>query len=193
MGKDVYGERFNTPIGRVSYPHVFKKGQGKDGKEGKFEITLLLPKKTTDIADLEKRIDEIGTKAFSGAWVNIKKKKPVVRDGDEWADEKKAEGKDAEVYRGNWYIKARTSKRPGVVGPDKTPIAEEDDLFYGGCYARANVTPGSYDNESKGVTLYLNAVQKVRDGERFGGGSVDPDSVFDAFEDAASSMEDDGF
>ncbi len=194
MAKDVYGDRFNTPIGRVSYPAVFKKKQGMDGSEGKFELTLLIPK-STDLTDLRARLDKVGKEAFGDLWKGVdKQKNPTIRDGDEYADDKKAEGKDGEVYRGHWFIKARTSKRPGVVGPDKTPLGESDDSFYGGCYARMNVTPGSYStNGNRGVTLYLNAVQKVKDGERFGGGGVDPDAVFDAFETDDASGGDDNF
>lgn len=196
MAKAVYGEKFNTVVGRVSYPHVFKRSNGMNGKEGKYELTLLVPKKG-DLGDLKERIDKVGTEAFGAAWAVISKKKPIIKDGDEYADEKAAVGKDGEVYRGHWYFRAGTSKRIPVVGPDKMALDEVDDAFYGGCYARMNVTPGSYEADgSKGVTLYLNAVQKVKDGERFGGsGSVDADSVFEAFESesAGASSLDDGF
>ena len=187
MGKDVYGEKFNTPVGRFSYPHVFKKAQGMDGAEGKYEVTLLIPK-TTDIADLKKRLEEVGKEAFGAAWKGVEKQKnPTIRDGDEIANEKKAEGKDGETFRGNWVVRPRTSRRPGVVGPDKRPIEDEEQI-YGGCWGRLNVTPGSYNTSgNKGVTLYLNAVQKAKDDEAFGGGRVDPDSVFEAMEAPAAS------
>lgn len=191
MAKAVYGDRFNTEIGRVSYPHVFERSNGMNGKEGKYELTLLVPK-SNDLSDLKKRIDKVGTEAFGAAWSVISKKKPIIKDGDEYADEKKAVGKDGEVYRGHWYFRTGTSKRIPVVGPDKGALDKGDDAFYGGCYARANVTPASYEADgSKGVTLYLNAVQKVKDGERFGGSEgVDPDAVFDAFESEAAGADD---
>jgi hypothetical protein len=186
MAKNVYSKPFNTNIGRVSYPHVYEKGKPmEEGGEGKFELTLLIPKKE-DISALRKTIDEVGKEFFGKAWEAVAKKKPAIRDGDEWANEKKAEGKDAEVYRGNWYIRPRTNDMPHVVGPDKKPISKDSKKFYGGCWARANVTAGSYDQKGgKGVGLYLNAVQKVRDDEPFGNAGVDPDAVFDAFEEAA--------
>jgi hypothetical protein len=193
MAKDTYGEKFNTPVGRFSYPHVFKKGEGKNGKDGKYEVTLLIPK-ATDLAPLRARLEAVGKEAFGAVWKGVdKQKNPTIRDGDEYADDKKAEGKDAEVYRGMWFIRARTSKRPGVIGPDKKPI-EDEEKIYGGCWGRLNVTPASYNTDgNKGVTMYLNAVQKAKDDEAFGGGAVDPNEAFDALEEPAAGANDDNF
>lgn len=186
MAKNVNGKAFNTPVGRASYPHVFEKSKGMDGKEGKFELTLLIPK-TTDISGLRAAIDAVGKEAFGARYKSIEAlKNPTIRDGDAIADDKKAEGKDAESFRNSWVIRPKTNTMPRVVAPDMTLITpDKADLFYGGCYARCNVTPGSYNNNGNwGITLYLNAVQKVKDGERFGGsGPVDPFAVFEAIPD----------
>ncbi len=183
---DVYGDKFNTPVGRFSYPHLFEKAPAIDGKEGKYEVTLLIPK-TVNTVDMKKRLEDVAKKAFGTKFKTLEAlKNPPIRDGDTIADDKNAEGKDGESFRGNWVIKARSGRRPPVAGADKLPLEKED--IYGGCWGRMHVTPGSYNNAGNwGVTLYLDAVQKQKDGERFGGGGVDPDAVFDAFEEDASS------
>jgi len=42
--------------------------------------------------------------------------------------------------------------------------------LYGGCYARVSFTTYAYDSQCyQGVSFGLRAVQKAKDGERFGG------------------------
>lgn len=180
--KNVYGEKINTPVGRVSYPHVFKKVAQMDlSKPPRYECSLLIPK-TTDVTALKEAMEKVAREAFGAKFKGLDKlKNNPLRDGD---DTDRAENK------GHWIIKANSAKRPGVVGPDKVAIDEDDENgFYGGCWGRMNVTPGSYDvSGSWGVTLYLNALQKARDGERFGGGGTNPDECFDEFE---SDIQDD--
>jgi hypothetical protein len=172
QGKNVYSEKITTPIGRFSYPSVFQKSKGMDGAEGKYEVTLLIPK-STDISSLRKELETVAKEAFGTKFQSLEKlKNPPVRDGDE-----KDPGDPA---RGHWIIRAKSSRRPGVVGPDKLPIDEEQEI-YGGCYGRLNVTVGSYSMTGNwGVTLFLNAVQKAKDGERFGGSGGSAEDAFEA-------------
>jgi hypothetical protein len=89
-------------------------------------------------------------------------------------------------------IRAKTSKRPLVVDGSRTRIEQKEQL-YGGAFGRINVTPASYSlPTSWGVTLYLNAVQKVRDGERFGGGDVNAEAAFEALSDSETQPVDVG-
>ena len=63
--------------------------------------------------------------------------------------------------------------QPKLGNHKRRPIEDKEEV-YGGCWGRVNVTPGSYSTSGNwGVTLYLNAVQKVKDGEAFGGGAVE--------------------
>ena len=173
QGKNVYSKSFTTPLGRFSYPSVFQKSKGMDGAEGKYEVTLLIPK-TTDVTALRKEMETIAREAFGTKFQSLEKlKNPPLRDGDD-----KDPGDPA---RGHWIIRAKSSRRPGVVGPDgKVPIESEEEI-YGGCWGRLNVTVGSYSMTGNwGVTLFLNAVQKAKDGERFGGSGVSAEDAFEA-------------
>lgn len=172
-GKNVYSDKFVTPLGRFSYPAVFEKSKGMNGEEGKYEVTLLIPK-STDVSDLRRRMEKVAKEAFGPKFISLEKlKNPPLRDGDE-----KEPGDPA---NGHWIIRAKSSRRPLAVGPDRTPIEEKEEI-YGGCWGRLNVVVGSYTMTGNwGVTLFLNAVQKVKDGERFGGtGTVSPEGAFDA-------------
>jgi len=169
----VFGEKMTTPTGRVSFPYVFEKAKSLEaGKDGKYEITLYIPK-TEDISAFRANLEKVAREAFGTKFVSLEKlKHPPIKDGDD---------KDpSDPAYGHWIIRAKSSKRPVVVDASRSPI-ESKDALYGGCYGRINITPASYAIPTGwGVTLYLNAVQKVKDGERFGGGGVSAEDVFEA-------------
>lgn len=178
----VFGAKLTTPTGRVSFPYVFEKAKSMEaGKEGKYEITLYIPK-SEDISHIRKTLENVCKEAFGAKFVSLEKlKHPPIKDGDE---------KDpSDPAYGHWIIRAKSSKRPVVVDGSRSNI-ESKEAIYGGCFGRINVTPASYSIPTGfGVTLYLNAVQKVKDGERFGGGGVSAEEVFESL----SVEEDDSF
>lgn len=170
---NVFGEKFTTPTGRISFPYVFEKAKSLEaGKDGKYEVTLYIPK-SEDISGIRKILEKVAREAFGAKFVSLEKlKHPPIKDGDD---------KDpSDPAYGHWIIRAKSAKRPLVVDASRSVIESKDEL-YGGCYGRINVTPASYAiPTSWGVTLYLNAVQKVKDGERFGGGGVSAEEAFEA-------------
>ncbi len=180
----VFGEKMTTPTGRVSFPYVFEKAKAMDaGKEGKYEVTLYIPK-SEDISKLRANIEKVAKEAFGTKFQSLDKlKHPPIKDGDD---------KDpSDPAYGHWIIRAKSSKRPVVVDGSRTPIESKEEV-YGGCFGRINVTPASYSIPTGwGVTLYLNAVQKVKEGERFGGASVSAEEVFEAL--TTESTEDSNF
>ena len=83
-----------------------------------------------------------------------------IRDGNE---------KDDEHFQGKVFITARSNDKPQVVDMDAEPVMDQDD-FYSGCLARADVYIFAYDKAgNKGVSMILNSVQKLGDGERLSG------------------------
>lgn len=172
MAGNVFGEKMTTPTGRVSFPFVFEKAKSLEaGKDGKYEVTLYIPK-SEDIAPLRKALEKVAREAFGTKFTSLEKlKHPPIKDGDE---------KDpSDPAYGHWVIRAKSAKRPLVVDASRAVI-ENKEAIYGGCYGRVNITPASYAIPTGwGVTLYLNALQKVRDGERLGGGGVSAEEVFE--------------
>ena len=81
---------------------------------------------------------------------------------------------DYDGYEGQWSIKASSTRRPTVIDRDKTPLTEDDEKIYAGCYVNAIVDFWVQDNEfGKRVNANLFGIQFVKDGEEFGAGSVD--------------------
>lgn len=181
----VYGDKLTTPVGRISFPFLFEKAKSLEaGKEGKYEVTLLIPK-TEDITTLRKALESVAKQAFGAKFVSLEKlKHPPIKDGDE---------KDpSDPAYGHWIIRAKSAKKPLVVDAVRSPITDKE-AIYGGCYGRIHVTPASYSAPiGWGITLYVNAVQKIKDGERFGGTSVSAEEAFEALT-VEDPMGDEGF
>lgn len=158
---------------RLSYPHVFAPHAPKEGDKKKYSVTLLLDKtKDNTGLDLDGNPRTL-QRAFKNAKIAAfgpKENWPKgiispIQDGD---DPKFANKKG---YKGHWVVtaKANADQKPAVVDANMIAITEPNDL-YPGCYVRAYVQ--AYVNEFMGtlrVLLSLEHVQKLREGEPFGG------------------------
>lgn len=173
---DITKKMVVTPKFRVSYPSVFQP-KAFEGQEPKYSVTMLFDKKT-DIAAVKKA-------AFNAAvekWGPKKEKWPkfknrTIRDGDE-------ERPDTEGYGGCVFATATAKKKPIVVNGRRDPI-DDPDQFYAGCYARAELLAFAYDEKgNRGVGFVLRKLQKVADGDEFGGGRP-VDEVFDEIDDGS--------
>lgn len=83
---------------------------------------------------------------------------------------------------GGFFLSAKNDRTPPkIVGRDgRTPITEESNLIYPGCYVRLQVTAWAWhypETKANGVSLTLWAVQKVSDGE-----PLTADVEFEGFE-----------
>jgi hypothetical protein len=176
MTTKVETSRGVTPTGRVSYPHLFEAKLFK-GKRN-FSIVLIFDKDDPGLAAMKKIANEVA-KAKWGDKLPRGFMSPF-KDGDE---------KEKPEYAGKVFInfKAQESRRPGVVDQGKQPITAESGAFYAGCYARVSYNCYAYDVDgSVGVNFGLNNVQKVKDGDRFDGGTSAEDD-FEALEDTSDS------
>jgi hypothetical protein len=165
---------------RLSFPSLFRKATF-EGQETKYEATLMLHKE--DHADV---IKEIKAEIAKGIKENMKGAKVAadkicLKDGDE-------SGRDE--YAGHYTLKAANNKRPKVIDRDKTPLTEEDNKIYSGCYVNAVVDFWYQSNAyGKRVNANLLGVQFYKDGDTFESGSTADDDDFDDFE-VASDMDD---
>ena len=156
---------------RLSFPSLFKRAEF-DGQEGKFEATFLIPKEDVKT---KAKLDKMIAAAIAEAGIKVAKDKICLRDGD-----------DAEYdgYEDHWSLKASSNRRPTVINKDKSPLAEDDEVIYAGCYVNAIIDFWVQDNKyGKRVNANLYGVQFVRDGEAFGAGSVDVTDEFDEIDD----------
>lgn len=161
---------------RLAFPAIFepeKNNLNTNGKE-KYAITMLFPK-GTDLDALKK----LAKDAVAEKWPDPNKRPKNIRypfrDGDEV---------DWDGFEGNVFIKASSLYRPGVVNQKVKPVLDPEEI-YAGCYCRAEVNAFAYDTQgNKGVSFGLQNVQKVAEGDRFGG-RKDPEKVFGAVEQEA--------
>lgn len=162
---------------KLSYPHVFEKYQGQDNEEGKYMTNVLIPKdEKKTIEAIEAAIEEAKKAGIVSKWGGKEPKKFTnpLRDGDE---------KEDEIYEGNMFLNAKSSKRPGVVDKNCSPITDEDEI-YGGVWCYVSVTFFPYDfNGNKGVGCALNNLKKFKDDDPIGGGKQTAESDFAEFND----------
>ena len=156
--------RIITPEFRVSYPHVFKAQAPSPKDAKKFSVTMLFPK-TADLSTIKEAMKQAKLLKYGSKENWPEDLISPVNNGDD----PKFEGKEG--YKGHWAIKASTSEdnRPGVVDEDGEPILDAS-KFYPGCYARACVFAYCWEYMGKeGVGFILDHVQKLNDGDSFGG------------------------
>jgi len=171
-----------TPVFRVAFPHVFEPNKiGRNNEQlpkekWRYSINMIFPKEFKDAKE-KARMDDI-KRAIQAAmmekWPNNNKRKAVMasegfrktfRDGD-----KKVSQETGEVYEGfeeSVYTTAKSKFKPDINDLKGRDLTEEE--FYAGCYARASVNVFAFDNEGQGVSIGLNNLLKVKDGERLGG------------------------
>ena len=167
---------------RLSYEHIFKATAFDDSQEPKFSATFIIPKNHPDLPAIKKAYFEAGQEAFPSDFV-----------GSAWPKGYTCSLKDADVdtnstgevlaeknpaYVGCYILEANSTRRPLALNRDKSAVTEEDGILYSGCYVNASLAAAgyTYGKVKKGVKCYLNGVQFVKDGERFG---ADTASDFD--------------
>tara|TARA_R100000541_G_scaffold20106_1_gene29961 strand:- start:2569 stop:3090 length:522 start_codon:yes stop_codon:yes gene_type:complete len=168
---------------RLSFPSIFKKSVF-DGKEGKFEATLLIHKDDQEkmVELVESKMQKFLVEKFgSAAKIPKSLKRTCFKDGDEC---------DYDGYENHMAFKAGSNSRPTVINRDKSPVIEDDNVIYAGCYVNAIVDFWYSDHPKGGKQCLANllGVQFVKDGESFGAGGQDVTDEFDEVE-----VEDDEF
>ena len=165
---------------RLSFPSLFHKAVF-DGKETKFEATFLIDKveHADKIKEIKSAIDAAIKDALKGG--KLPPDKICMKDGDNI---------DYAGYAGHMSLKASTSKRPIIIDRDKSPLTEDDNKFYAGCYVNCSLELWVQNNQfGKRVNCNLLGVQFHKDGEPFADGVKGSLDDFDAFSDDAFSDE----
>jgi hypothetical protein len=172
-----------TPVFTAAFAAVFEPKAMKGSIDGKqrYSVTMIFPQ-GQDFGPLEAKIKQVAQQKWGDKAASILKRqsesdKRIFKDGSDMVEKKYAGFIDGAVY-----IKAANTQKPGLVKnvDGKLHHITEQSEFYSGCKAIASVTVHAWDNPiGKGVTLYLDNIQKISDGERLGGGRTSPDSDFE--------------
>lgn len=208
-----FGNKVKTPLFKGLFVRVFEGTAEIDAKTGKKSWGLMAAIPAgADISNLTKAIEEVCKTAWGdkvGVVMKNKNFKHPVSTGDA---QRRAD--DGEMYDGlaedDIVLKLRHgSKAPGIVDRLARKIADENgatlvdkkndvyDIFeankvYSGCYFYASVVPMAFkhDDGGVGVSLRLENLQLVKQGESLGGssggGGRDASSDFGAIEGADS-------
>jgi len=160
---------------RLSFPNLFKKATFS-GEETKYEATFLLDKDkhATLIKQIKGEIDAAIKEKWDGKIKSVPADKLFMKDGDAF---------DYVGYAGNMSVKASCKARPMCVDRDRTPLTEDDNKLYAGCYVNGIIELWVQDNSyGKRVNANLLGVQFFKDGAPFADGVTASVSDFDAFE-----------
>lgn len=161
---------------RLSFPSLFQFGSFGGNSTNKYEATFILDKDkdATTIEAINVEIKKLIKDSFKGK--SVGDDKICLKDGD---DSERAE------FQGMMSIKASTKKRPLIINQDKSPIVEEDNIIYAGCYVNAIISLWAQDNQyGKRINGQIEGIQFHSDGEPFGDSTSATVNDFDSFDDS---------
>lgn len=155
---------------RLSFPSLFRTAKFGEEDTGKYEATFILDK-----VKHAKEIEQIKTamqEMIKEGKAKIPSDKLCLKDGDE---------SGRPEFEGAYTLKASTKKRPVVIGKDRAPLTEEDNVMYAGCYVNAIFSLWRQDNQfGKRINAQLDGLQFAAEGEAFGDAGITADE-FDVF------------
>ena len=170
---------------RLSYEHIFTPSKFDESQETKYSATFIIPKDHPDLPAVKKAYFEAGQETFASDFTGGNWPRGYtcsLKDADKETDgngvllaEKNA------AYQGAYLLEANSTRRPVTLNRNKAQVTEDDGIIYSGCYVNASLAAAgyTYGKVKKGVKCYLNGVQFVKDGPRFGS---DATSDFDALD-----------
>lgn len=183
----------DCPKARLAFPALFKaRAFDEDGGKEKFEATLLF-EKSTDLSALKKAVKAAAVDKWGKDQTKWPKKMKIpFRDGDEFGD--------LAGYPGTVFVRTSSIFPPQVIDKYGEDITDQKEI-YAGCYVKARLNAFAYEQKGNvGVSLGVQAIQKVGDGERldgFGNAKGDFDieesdgGELDAMDEHATAVDDD--
>ena len=204
--KPAFATSFITPIFRLSFPYVWTPRMNQLSKKEEYSIQMLFDKKEIQMTPLVISTNpktKLEGLSMGGMADRIKKliefkgwaALPNVRRPFADADVKKdmngviiAEKNPS--AKGMIIATAKSKTAPGIADCTGANLITVHDEIYGGCYCKALVNIYAYDQAgNKGISIGLNGLQKVRDGEPFGN-RVRAEDAFSPVEGEASQAGD---
>lgn len=180
-----------SPIGRISFPHLFKPQQNDRG-ENTWSVVIVFDKKAQASPEFKAMVaaiqntaaERFGTKIPAG----VKRKSLEPKSGYPitacdtkpewfgWAPE------------GAVMITFSSKYNPAVIDRNRQEILDSSEV-YAGQYGRVQWTTYAYDaSGNQGVSFGLRAYQKAKDGEALSGGKPDLSAFGDLAEEETESF-----
>lgn len=153
---------------RCSYVHLFEPIAQGEINEGKYTVSLIIPKEDKDTIKVVKQAIKNCFEANKDTklkGVSIDKVAEVLHDGDK-------DRPEDEAYKNSYYLSAKSSRKP-VIWNSKGEQITDPNEFYSGVWAKADITFYAYDQKiNKGISVAINAVVKVKDDDALSGPTV---------------------
>ncbi len=142
-----------TPAATAAYAWLQKPDEGQEYSDGKFKVTLLLPKGDAEVIDFISKmtplVEDLAVKEFGKLPSNFKY---PWKDGDDT---------DKDEFKDHWMMPSKSKYLPGYVDAAKKPLAVEDAPMSGD-EIRLAVVFGAYSaGGAKGVSAQLRNVMLV--------------------------------
>jgi hypothetical protein len=168
---------------RIGYPYIFKarksviNGQAKE----KFEAVLLIDKKDAALVEQTRAAIKAAFVNKFGSEVKLAKDKQPLKDGDASTTEDES---DSGKYPGYFYanVSAFPDNPPQIKNADKTPATDPASIKSGD-FVIMSLKPRAYAFENtKGVSLDLLGVRKIKSGDPIGSAGTNKAAVADALD-----------
>lgn len=161
-----------TPKFRVAFPQVFEP-KSINGSKPKYGVTMIFdPAEIAKDPEEQQKWDALKAAVNETAIVKWGKAPAVLKKPFKKGDDQrnKENGTIYDGYEGMITLNAMSETKPGLVDENVQPVIEQN-VFYGGCYARASVNMYAWDHpqSGKGVSCGLQNLQKIADGDPFSG------------------------
>jgi len=175
-----YDVTTSKPV-RLSYVYLTSPRKNEDGTDGKYGATLLIPK--TDKATIKAITAAIEAAKAQGVADGIKGANEFdspLRDGD---GKRPRGGEYGPECKGMMVLNTTSNRPPKIYDRRVQPLIDPDEV-YSGMWANVQIrfkcfsVPGN-----RGISCYINLVQKVRDDQVLGGAAPNGADVFQAVED----------
>lgn len=166
------GVKVMTPPFRANWVFLFQPREAKEvGKKPQYSVTCLF-KKGENLDALKKAANAAIVEAWGADKAKWPKELKLPFKDQGTATRTKDDGTEflpAGYEAGAIYFEAKSQIQPTVVDSKLNRIIDESEV-YSGCYMRATVTFKAYDvSGKKGITVYLQNLQKIKDGDSLAG------------------------
>jgi len=177
-------------------PEYFGGQKTKDTDKRRWSATALVPTNRPYKAQIDKALKDAALAQWEKKWETHSENIIVDPKGCCWIDGKR---KEYDGYQGHWALTAHRPEdkgRPIVFDNDKSPIYKANNEIYegkagrvySGCFVNMQVEIWAQDNKAgKGLRATLLGIQRVRDGDAFGGGAAPNADDFGEIADGAQA------
>jgi len=152
--------------------------------DGYYTVTAMFAD-DTNLKEMEQLADSTLKEKFG---------KKLDRDDYNWPfmnGSKRARKKEQLHYKDTTYCNIKSRYKPVLLDVKGNELDEDDVTeLYSGAYFRAIIRAYAYENkDNDGVSFGLVALQKIRDGEKIGGGGISKEKARALFDDGVAEAE----